>query len=78
MKQFDEGDRIRIDIPDTTDADHDRYHGVHGTIVETLEDDAGEITGEQQDGMLFRVELESGEIIDFRGRDLRPPIDGEA
>jgi hypothetical protein len=25
-----EGDRVRIDIPDETDPDHDAYHGVHG------------------------------------------------
>lgn len=73
MQRFSEGDRVRIDIPDETDPDHDRYHGVHGTIIAVLEDDAGLTTGDERDSLLFRVDLEGGDKEDFRWRDLRPP-----
>ena len=75
MTEFVEGDRVRIDIPDETDPDHEAYHGVHGTIVDVLEDDAGRVTGSQQEGTIFRLELDSGEITDFRLHDLRPPLE---
>lgn len=32
MNRFTEGRHIRINIPDTADPDHDRYHGIEGTI----------------------------------------------
>ncbi|MFC6904201.1 hypothetical protein [Halalkalicoccus tibetensis] len=70
MGQLREGERIRIDIPDETDPDH-HYHGEHGTVVEIISDEAGD----PQDSRLYRVELESGEVLDFRGRDLRPPFE---
>jgi len=57
------------------DPDHDRYHGRHGTIVEVLEDDAVEETGNEQDAHLFELEFDSGDTMDFRGRDLRPPLE---
>ncbi|MGQ3413107.1 hypothetical protein ACT4ML_12690 [Natrinema sp. LN54] len=74
MPRFKEGDRVRVDIPDETDPDHDQYHGRHGTIVEILEDDAGAETGYDQDSFLFRLEFESDETMDFRSRDLRPSL----
>jgi ribosomal protein L21E len=74
MSEFAMGDRVRVDIPDTSDPDFDRYHGRHGEVREVLEDDAGDLTGDREDNLLFRVELDSGEIADFRRRDLRPPI----
>jgi ribosomal protein L21E len=75
MQRFEQGDPVRIDIPDKTDPDHGRYHGVHGTIVEVLEDNADAVTGDRREGLIYRVELEMGEQADFRWRDLRPPID---
>lgn len=72
---FSIGDRIRVDIPDETDPDHDQYHGQHGTIVNILEDDAAEETGREKDGFLFNVKFDSGNVMDFRGRDLRPPLE---
>ena len=75
MSGFTMGDRVRVDIPDTTDPDHDRYHGLHGTVVDVLEDEAGELTGDERDDVIFRVELENEETADFRWRDLRPPIE---
>lgn len=74
MSEFSEGDCVRVDIPDTRDPDFDRYHGSHGEVREVLEDDADNLTGEGKDGLIFRVELDSGEIADFRRRDLRPPL----
>jgi ribosomal protein L21E len=75
MNRFTEGDRVRIDIPDETDPDHDPYHGEHGQIVVVLADDADTVTGDDRDTQLYRVELDTGEQTDVRWRDLRPPID---
>lgn len=75
MQRFMEGDRVRVDIPDADDPDHRRYHGTHGTIVKTIEDNADLLTGEERDGMIYRVKLNTGEKADFRFRDLRPPLD---
>lgn len=73
MRRFTEGDRVRIDIPDTTDPDHERYHGVQGTVVLELNDDADTVTGDPREALIFRVDLDTGEKADFRWRDLRPP-----
>ncbi|QLG26863.1 hypothetical protein HUG10_04595 [Halorarum halophilum] len=72
MPQFMEGDRVRIDIPDETDPDHDAYHGVHGTVINVVEDDADTLTGDARESIIYRVELEAGGEVDFRWRDLRP------
>lgn len=75
MREFSNGDRVRIDIPDETDPDYQEYHGQHGRIVSVMNDDADAVTGDARDSQLYRVALETGEEIDFRWRDLRPPID---
>lgn len=72
MRRFTEGDRVRIDIPDKSDPDHERYHDAFGTVVDVLEDDAGLETGDVRDSALFRVELDRGIHVDVRWRDLRP------
>lgn len=72
MKRFEVGDCVRIDIPDTDDPDFDRYHGRIGEVVELIEDDAGEHTGDERDSYLFAIEFETGETEHFRWRDLRP------
>lgn len=76
MPRFETGDRVRIDIPDETDPDH-RFHGRHGEIVDVIDDDAGKETGELQDSQIFRIQLEDDGKVDFRVRDLRPPIEDE-
>lgn len=75
MRQFEVGDRIRIDIPDSTDPDYDNLHGHVGTVIEVIEDDAGKETGDVRDSHLFRVELDSGQVEDLRWRDLRPAFE---
>lgn len=70
-------DRVRIDIPDETDPDHDRYHGEHGTIIDILEDDAHAETDDPRDAHIYRVDTDSGDVMDFRWRDLRPPLEPE-
>ncbi|TKX86582.1 hypothetical protein EXE43_07655 [Halorubrum sp. SS5] len=72
MRRFNTGDSVRIDIPDETDPDHNRLHGRRGTVVEVISDDAGAVTGDEREGYLFRVNLEDGETVDVRWRDLRP------
>jgi len=71
--QFEEGVRVRIDIPDETDPDYNRLHGRHGKIIDILEDDAGAVTGDDRDAVLYRVQLDDGTKTDVRWRDLRPP-----
>lgn len=77
MVQFNTGDRVRIDIPDEADPDHETYHGNHGTLVKTLRDTAAATTGDSRDNTIYRVKLDDGEVADFRWRDLRPPIEDE-
>lgn len=74
MMEISEGDRVRVDIPDESDPDHDAYHGTHGRVISVLTDDAGQTTGDVRDSQLYRVALDTGEEVDFRHRDLRPPI----
>jgi len=76
MGRFGEGDRVRVDIPDETDPDHDRWHGREGTIVDVTVDDAGEDTGDDRDSIDYLVEFSGGESMHFRWRDLRPPFEG--
>jgi hypothetical protein len=49
MSEFHVGDRVRTDIPDETDPDHERYHGEYGQIVDILADEAGMLTGDDRD-----------------------------
>jgi ribosomal protein L21E len=76
MSEFGQGDRVRVDIPDETDPDHERFHGQHGIILRKISDDAGSLTDDDRDSVVYRVELDPGETRDFRRRDLRPPLDG--
>ncbi|QCS43641.1 hypothetical protein [Natrinema versiforme] len=71
---FDSGDRVRIDIPDETDVDHD-LHGEHGRVVEVISDDGSTVTGRDADNDLYRVALDGGRTVDVRARDVRPPLD---
>lgn len=75
MPRFEEGDRVRVDIPDETDLDHDELHGKHGIVVRVLADDAGVTTGDERDSLLYRIEVEDGQKHDFREPDLRPPLE---
>ena len=75
VESFAEGDRVRIDIPDVTDPDHEHYHGHHGTITMVIDDDASNETGDERDARIYRVEFDDGATADFRWRDIRPPLD---
>lgn len=77
MRRFETGDRVRVDIPDTSDPDHQRLHNRTGTIVQILEDDAGADTGDERDSHLFVVKMSNGNTDGLRWRDLRP-ADGES
>ncbi|TQQ81906.1 hypothetical protein [Halonotius roseus] len=72
MQRFTVDDDVRIDIPTEDDPDHERYHRRRGEVVGVLQDDAGEATGDARDNIMYRVELENGEVAEFRWRDLRP------
>jgi len=69
--RFTEGDKVRVDIPDKDDPDFE-YHRSTGEVIDVIEDDVGEVTGDERDNALYRVELESGVELDLRWRDLRP------
>lgn len=75
MPCFEEGERVRVDIPDETDPDHERFHGIHGTVIDVLTDNAGDETGDKRDGYIFRVSFDDSDSADFRRKDLRPPIE---
>lgn len=72
MQRFTVGDRVRIDIPNLDDPDHDRFHGEHGVVVGILEDATNTATGDVRDNILYRIQLDDGSEMDFRWRDLRP------
>lgn len=72
MRRFEVGDNVRVDIPNRDDADFDRYHGQTGKVVEVIEDDADQATGDERDSYLFGVEFDGGNTDHFRWRDLRP------
>jgi ribosomal protein L21E len=72
MKRYEGGDRVRLDIPNEMHPDHDRLHGLHGQVIEILEDDAGATTGDERESYIFRVELDKGGIEDVRWRDIWP------
>ena len=74
MSEYDVGDRVRVDITDETDPDHDRYHGEHGQVVDVLEDEAGSLTGDDRDSIIYRVQFSNGEELDLRHQSIRPPI----
>lgn len=38
MQRFTEGDRIRVDIPELDDPDHEPFHSRHGEVVDNLSD----------------------------------------
>ena len=75
MSEFHVGDRVRIDLPDETDPDHDQYHGEYGRIVDTFEDDASTLTGDDRDSIIYRVQFENGGELDLRHQAIRPPIE---
>lgn len=68
-------DRVRIDIPDEADPDYDIYHGKHGQVIDIFSDEAGLVTGDESDSIIYRIEFEDSTWADFRSRDLRPPIE---
>jgi len=75
MSQYDVGERVRIDIPDETDPDNEQYHGEHGQIADILEDEAGSLTGDEQDSLIYQIQLDNGDNIDVLYRAIRPPIE---
>lgn len=72
MNRFRPGDDVRVDIPDKTDPDFDKFHDRSGEVIDVLEDDTGETTGDERDDVLYRVRFNDGETMDFRWRDLHP------
>lgn len=72
VRRFDKGDRVRVDIPDESDPDHDRLHGEEGVVAEIQADAAEDYSGDSRDSYLFFVDLDSGDTVSVRWRDLRP------
>lgn len=61
------GDTVRINILDDVDY---KYHGRHGEIVEIVEDDLGNLTGNEEDNNIYKVEFEDESTMSFRQHDL--------
>ena len=70
--KLEQGTEVRVDIPDRDDPDFDAYHRRCGTVIERLTDNASELTGDDRDDVLYRVEFDDGKRQDFRWRNLRP------
>lgn len=66
-----QGDRVRVDIPDESNPDHDRHHGRHGEVIAVLTDSGTEVLE-----LTYRVEFDDGGYEDFPQWHLRPPITG--
>jgi len=61
MHRYRLADRVRIDIPDETDADFE-YHGEHGMVLS------------RQDGV-YKVALDDSDIIlEVTPAEVRPPL----
>lgn len=75
MPEYHAGNRVRIDIPDATNRNHDQYHGKHGQIVEILKDESDTLTVDQRDSIIYQIQLSDGEKIDVRHHAIRPPIE---
>jgi ribosomal protein L21E len=72
MQRFEEGDVVRVDIPDKTDPDHDKYHRQTGRVIDVIRDDASMETSDERDNIIYRVSFGEGDKMDFRWRDLFP------
>ena len=57
-----QGDRVRVDIPNKDDPDFDEYHRRSGIVVERLVDDASEVTGDDRDDVLYQIKFEDVHI----------------
>lgn len=66
MQRFPKRDRVRVDIPDETDLDHQEYHEGHGRTVAVVTDDMDSFTVGEQNSQLYRVAFDSGEAADSR------------
>lgn len=64
-----------LTFPMNRTPDYEMWHGRHGEIISTLTDHAGSDTGDERDNLQYRVRFEDGSTMDFRWRDLRPPIE---
>jgi hypothetical protein len=42
--------------------------------VDILEDEAGTVTGDDRDSIIYRVQFSTGEELDLRHQSIRPPI----
>lgn len=64
--RLERGTKVRVDIPDKDDPDFEQYHRRCGTIVTTVEDNAGELTRDERDNALYRVDFDDDTTQDFR------------
>lgn len=85
MQRFAQGDRVRIDIPDEEDPDHETYHGKHGRVVEVLGDDADTVTGDgRMGGSTVSISTRAtrptsaGAIFALRSKSSDPRVFGES
>lgn len=65
------GERVRVEIPKSSDPDH-RYHGKVGVIIEITTDNLGEISGDPRDSRLYHVEFDDDSLgkMSFRHHDI--------
>jgi hypothetical protein len=68
------GDEVQVYIPKADDPDH-QYHGEVGEIVDVLDDQLSELSGNPSRGELYTIKFEDTELAtaDFRYDDLEKP-----
>jgi len=68
------GDEVQVYIPRGDDPDH-HYHGKTGEVVDKLEDQLSETTGNPSGGYLYTIKFNDSDLqpADFRYNDLQTP-----
>lgn len=61
-----EKDRAKVEVLNKIDLNHGKIHTEHKTTTETIEDDAGEVTGDNRDSRFLRIKFEDGETLNLR------------
>lgn len=46
-----------------------------GVLTRALEDEAGSLTGDKQESLIYQIQLDNGDHVDVRHRAIRPPIE---
>ena len=65
------GDCVSVDTPNGETQTNPLYRS-EGEVAEVIEDDAATSTGDDRESVVYRARLDTGNVRDFRWRNLRP------